>query len=47
MKCDVRVRVVRGTGDAPPDPRKIGAGCLPVLLALGASLLGLLALVAR
>ena len=29
MKCAVRVRVVRGTGNAPPDPRKLGAAACP------------------
>jgi hypothetical protein len=43
MGCDVRVRVVRGASDVR-EPEKIGLGCLPVLLALGASFCGLLAL---
>ena len=47
MKCAVRVRVVRGAGDEALDAKKLGAGCLPLLLALGASLAGLLAMSVR
>ncbi|MDQ2686378.1 MAG: hypothetical protein M3Y28_00760 [Armatimonadota bacterium] len=36
MKCDVRVRVIRGGPAAPGDLKK--AGCAPVLLALASSL---------
>ncbi len=42
MSCDVRVRVVRGAADVRPDAARFG--CLPVLLALGASFVGLIAL---
>ncbi|MBV9848405.1 MAG: hypothetical protein JO250_01840 [Armatimonadetes bacterium] len=47
MKCAVRVRVVRGAADRKLDAERLGAGCLPVLLALGSALAGVLALVLR
>ena len=46
MKCAVRVRVVRGTSDETPNAKKLGAGCLPSVLALLTALSGLLALAA-